>query len=770
MLPVAGILPAPKVVAAEMTIGDIRVRGLQRVSAGTVFNLLTVNIGDRIETGRLRESIRALFASGFFDDVRIGAEGDTLIITVVERPAIDGIKFEGNKAITSDALLDGLKDQGFTVGEIFKRATLDRMALELQRQYVAQGKYGARIDPKVEELPRNRVALNINIEEGKHATIRHINVVGNTLFTDASLLEGFELKLPDWFSFYTGNDKYSREKLKGDIEKLESYYQDRGYVDSVVESTQVAVTPDKRQVYITINVHEGRQYTVSNVELTGDVGDVPADGLRALFGVQKGQIFSRALVTATEENIKNALGNAGYTFATASGVPETKEDGTVDVRFIVETGKRAYVRRVDFRGNTLTVDEVLRREMRQIEGGWASTALIDLSKLRLERLGYFKEVTVETPTVAGTEDQIDVAFTVEEQPSGSINATFGYAQGSGLLLGTSYSDTNVLGSGNSLSFGVNWSKFQRAVSFNFFDPYYTLDGVSRGFNAFYRKTDFDARNIASYSTDSFGTGVAFGFPLGETERIDFSLNVEHTRITEGVFPAQEISAYLREEGKKALNYKLATSISSSTLNRGLFATAGISQRLSVLVSVPPSDSSFYKLDYTGQVFIPLGGEWTIRLNTDLGFGDAIGSKELYPFYEHYFAGGFGSVRGYEANTLGPRSTPSLIDPFDAEGQPFGGNLLVVGRAELLFPLPFIKDRRSVRPAFFIDAGQVFNTSCPDVSVSCLEFDKREFRYAVGVGVTWLSGFGPLTFAMSKPINGGPLDEEESFQFELGQSF
>jgi outer membrane protein insertion porin family len=372
--------------------------------------------------------------------------------------------------------------------------------------------------------------------------------------------------------------------------------------------------------------------------------------------------------------------------------------------------------------------------------------------------------------VAGTDDQIDVMFTVEEQPSGSISATFGYAQGTGLLLGASYSDTNVLGTGNSLSFGINWSDFQRSIAFNFFDPYYTLDGISRGFNAFYRETDFDERNIATYSTDAFGAGVSFGFPIGETERIDFSLNLEHTRITEGVFPAQEISAFLRDEGKTALNYKLSGSITSSTLNRGLFATAGLSQRLSLLVSVPPSDSRFYKVDYAGQVFVPLGGEWTVRLSSNLGFGDAIGGGERFPFYEHYFAGGFDTVRGFETNTLGPRSTPSEIDPYDNQGDPFGGNLLIVGRVELLFPLPFVKDRSAVRPAFFFDAGQVFNTHCPDVSVSCLEFDRREFRFSAGVGVTWLSGFGPLTFALSKPMNGGPLDEEESFQFELGQSF
>lgn len=755
--------------ADDFVVSDIRVRGLQRVSDSSIANLIPVEIGDRVDGVRVRQIIRALYKTGFFEDIRVGQDGNVLVITVEERPAIDDIDIEGNKAIKTEALIEGLQKQGMAVGEIFQRVTLERMENELQRQYVSQGRYGAKIEATAASLPRNRVSIKIDVTEGKNATIRHFNIVGNTVFPDSELLELFELKMPDWFSFYSGNDKYSREKLQGDIEKLESYYQDRGYVNFKVVSSQVSVTPDKSEVYITLNVNEGGKYTVRNVDLVGDVGDVPVEALRQLLFVAKDQTFSRAQVTATEEQLKAALGNAGYTFASASGVPDANDDGTVDVKFIVETGKRAYVRRISFRGNTVTQDEVLRREMRQMEGGWASTAQIDLSKVRLERLGFFKEVNVETPKVTGTDDQIDVEFTVEEQPSGSISATLGYAQGSGLLLGANYQENNVLGTGNSLSLGISWSQYQKSLSFNFFDPYYTIDGISRGYNAFYRKTDYDEVNISSYSTDSFGAGVNFAFPIGETERLGFGFDVEHTKISEGLFPALEISEYLDQEGDTALNFKVNGSWQSSTLNRGLFATAGIQNRFNVELSVPGSDNTYYKLNYVGQVFIPIVDDWTVRLNTTLGFGDAYGSSDRLPFYEHYYAGGFGSVRGFERNTLGPRSTPAPGDIFRRKNDSFGGNLLVQGSVELLFPLPFIKDRRSVRPALFFDMGNVFNTHCPKVS-QCDDVALDQLRFSLGIGVTWISGLGPLTFSISKPFNAGEDDKEEAFQFELGQSF
>ncbi len=758
---------------------DIRLQGLQRVSAGTVFNILPLSVGDTVDEISIRQLIRQLFQSGYFKDVRMARDEGVLIISLAERPAIESIELDGNKAIKSEALLEGLSQQGLREGEIFKQATLERVGLELERQYVAQGRYGATIDTQVTELPRNRVDIKIDVVEGKTSGIRHINIVGAEEYTQEELLDELELKHPSLFSFYKNDDKYSREKLQGDIEKLESFYRDRGYVEFRVVSTQVSITPDRRQVYLTINVSEGDKYNVRDVNLIGELNELRPEDLEALLVVSPDQVFSQARVTASEERMTQALGNAGYTFATASGVPKVNDDGTVDVEFFVDAGKRAYVRRVSFSGNALTQDEVMRREMRQMEGGWASTSLIDLSKVRLERLGYFKGVNVETPEVPGTDDQIDVNFSVEEQPSGSISATFGYAQAAGLILGANYQQNNVLGTGNSLGVGLSFSRFQESANFSYFNPYYTMDGISRGFNLFYRRLDFDERNIARFITDSIGAGVNFSFPIGETRRVNFGLLAEYTDITEGQFPALEISEFIDKNGNEALNFKANLSWNASTLNRGLFPTAGRSQAVNFEIALPGSDLQFYKLTYNAQQYFPITRGWSLRLRTELGYGDGYGSTEDLPFYEHFFAGGFGSIRGFEVSTLGPQATNPTVtadgDPippnfFRRRGEPFGGNLLIELSAELIFPLPFVEDSRQFRPVIFADAGNVFNTNCPDVSTRCFGLGADEFRYSVGIGVTWLTGLGPMTFAFAKPFNAGDFDREETFQFELGRTF
>ncbi|MEM7080975.1 MAG: outer membrane protein assembly factor BamA, partial [Pseudomonadota bacterium] len=761
---------------AGFVITDVRLQGLQRVSAGTVFNLIPVGVGDTLTQMGVRRLIRELFASGFFKDIRIARDDGVLIVTVQERPAIESIEIEGNKAIKTEALLKGLSEQGLAEGEIFKQATLERVGLELERQYVAQGRYGAAIETEIDELPRNRVDVKIVVEEGKNSGIRHLNVVGAETFEVEELLGELELKHPSLLSFYRNDDKYSREKLAGDLESLEAFYKNQGYADFDVNSTQVSITPDKRQVYITIGIREGKVYEVGNVNLVGELGDVKAEDLERLLLVEPGQTFNQARITATEDLVTNSLGNAGFSFATASGVPKINEDGTVDVEFFVDSGKRAYVRRISFTGNALTQDEVMRRELRQMEGGWASSAQIDLSKVRLERLGYFKGVDVETPQVPGTDDQIDVNFSVEEQPSGSISATVGYAQTAGLILGGNYSQTNVLGSGNSLGVGVSISRYQKSANFNYFNPYFTLDGVSRGYNVFFRRLDLDERNIARYSTDSAGAGVNFGFPIGETQRINFGIQAEWTDITEGIFAAREISEFVQKNGEEALNYKGTLSWLSSTLNRGIFPDRGSQQSLALEVALPGSDLQFYKISYAGERYFPITRNWTLRLRSELGFGDGYGSTVGLPFYEHFFAGGFGSIRGFENSTLGPRTTPALdgngnpITFGRRRNDPFGGNLLVEASAELIFPLPFVDDNRQFRPAFFIDAGNVFNTNCPDVSEVCFDLDVDEFRYSVGFGMTWLTGLGPMSFSVAKPFQTQDFDEEERFQFELGRTF
>ena len=757
-------------VGERFVVADIQLQGLQRVSAGTVFNILPVNVGDTMDPVTVREVIRGLFKSGYFDDVTLSRDGGVLIVRVVERPAIESIDLDGNKAIKTENLLESLAEAGLREGEIFKQATLERISIELERTYFAQGRYDATIDARAANLPRNRVQIRIDIEEGQSSGVRHINIVGNTVFSQQELLAQLELSHPTLFSFIQGNDKYSKEKVQGDLETLESYYQDRGYVEFSARSVQVSVTPDKSSVYVTVNVQEGDRYVVDDVQLVGELSDVDPDLVNRLFLVREGDVFNRALVTATEERIVNAFGNAGYTFANATGVPEVKENGVVDVRFVVDAGKRAYVRRIGFAGNSVTRDDVMRREMRQIEGGWASTQAIDRSKVRLDQLGYFEpeSVNVETTPVPGTDDQIDVDFSVEEVPTGNINAQLAYAEGPGLMLSLGFRQENVAGTGNRLGASISWSDYQKAASFDFHDPYYTVDGISRGYNIYARETNFHAINVARFSTDSYGAGINFEFPVGEEQRLQFGALVEQTSLGTGLFTSSEISDFIAASGDKFLNVKALGHWSKTTLNHGLFPTAGGRYRLGGLVAVPGSDLEFYRLTLSGERYFPIGRRFALGLRSEIGYGGVYGSTDTYPFYEHFYAGGFGSVRGYEKSSLGPR----INDPgyFSDRGRPFGGNLLFEASAEFIFPLPFADRLRGVRSTYFVDAGNVFNTECPETSAQCLGFDAGEIRASTGLGVTWLSAMGPMSFALSLPINDKPGDEVERFAFELGYSF
>lgn len=759
--------------AQSFVISDIRIEGLQRVTAGTVFGAIPINVGDDVDPAMQREVIRALFATGSFDDVKIGRDGSVLVLVLEERPSIDSIEIEGNKAIKTEALLEGLKDSGLAEGEILKKVTLEHIRSDLERQYISQGKYGAKIIATVEDLPRNRVAISIDITEGDAAGIVHINVIGNEIFDDKTLIELLEIRLPGLFTYFTNDNAYSREKLNGDLETIESYYLDRGYLNFSVQSTQVSVSPDRKSVYITLNVDEGEQYTIGGVEVAGELHDIPEENIRQIILVREGQIFSREFMTVSEERIENALGNSGYTFASATGQPEPEpgQENVVRVKFFVDAGQRAYVRRISFRGNTVTQDEVLRREMRQMEGGWAATSQIEQSRLRLDRLGFFKEINVETPQVAGTEDQIDVEYSVEEQPSGSISATLGFASSTGLILGLTYQEANVLGTGNSINLGVNKSDFQTAYSFSWFDPYFTVDGVSRGYSFFFRATDFGEFNVARFSTDSFGGSVNFGYPISEVSRFNFSIGYEHTDVQRGLFPALEISNFLDKEGTNFDLFSFTAAYQMSALNRGLLPTRGRRQSISMEVTFPGSELEFFRVSYTGEIFFPLTRLFTLHLKTDLGFGEAYGGTDTFPFYKHFFGGGFGSVRGYETNSLGPRSTPAANDSFAfANPPPIGGNLQIVGTAEVLFPLPFVKDQRTMKSVAFIDAGNVFNTNCPVGAPFCLSPEDGELRYSAGIAFTMITGFAPISASYSFLLNPKPGDERERFQFELGKTF
>jgi len=794
---VLAALMIAEVHAESFTISDIRVNGLQRVSAGSVFGALPLNVGDPVDDRRLVEATRALFKTGFFQDIQLGRDGEVLVINVVERPSISGIEIEGNKAISTDDLMKGLNQSGLSEGEIFQRATLEGVRNELQRQYVAQGRYSAEIKTEVIPQPRNRVSLKIDINEGTVAAIQHINVVGNTVFSDEDLSDLFELKTSNWLSFFKNDDKYAREKLSGDLERLRSYYLDRGYINMDISSTQVSITPDKKHVYITVNVDEGQKYSIRDVKLSGDL-KVPEEDVKSLLLVKQGQVFSRKIMTTTSELITRRLGNEGYTFANVNGVPEAHdEDHTVSITFVVDPGKRAYVNRINFRGNTKTEDEVLRREMRQMEGGWASTYLIDQSKTRLDRLGFFKEVNVETPQVPGVDDQIDVNYTVEEQPSGSITASVGFAQNAGLILGGSISQNNFLGTGNKVSLGLTRSEYQTRYNFGFVDPYWTADGVSLGYNAFYRTTDYDELDVdvSSYSVDSLGAGVNIGYPISETSRLTYGLTVQQDDLDTGYYTVDEILSFLDTEGDSFLNFKGSIGWSESTLNRGTLATRGHSQSLTFETTLPGSDLSFYKIDYRAQWFKPITNTYTMRLHTELGYGDGYGSTSGLPFYENYYAGGFNSVRGFEDSTLGPRSTPSVARDAagnvvtsgpgadgrytdDDDPEAFGGNVLIQGGAEILFPLPFVKDQRSLRTALFWDVGNVFLTKCPSKTAStqymntqgCGDVDFGNLASSVGVGLTWITAMGPLSFSLAMPVKKPDDADMQVFQFSLGQTF
>lgn len=748
-------------------IEDIRVDGLQRVSAGTVFAALPVSAGELIDEEGIREATRALFQTGYFDDIRIARDENVLVIIVTERPAIAEINITGNKAIETEQLLEALHGAGLDEGQIFRQSVLQGMSQELRRQYVSQGRYGADVIAEVSELPRNRVAVTLTIDEGSVAAIKHINIVGNKVFDDDTLLALFELKTTGLLSFFLSDDKYAREKLSGDLERIESWYLDRGYLKFSIDSTQVSINPDRDTVFITVNVNEGEVYTVNKVELAGEL-IMTEEQARRLIIMREGLIFSQALMTTSKELITKRLGTEGYTFAEVEAFPEVnEEDKTATVTFFVKPGKRAYVRRIEFRGNIKTDDEVLRREMRQLEAASASTELIEHSKVRLERLGHFKEVKVETPEVPGTNDQIDVFYTVEEQPSGSVGASLGVAQGSGLILGGNIQEKNFLGTGNAVSFGVNQSKYRTSAMVSLNDPYFTKDGVSAGYHFSYVTTDYGDFDVAEYTSDSFTTGVSFGYPLSETTRINYGVNVENLSIDVGVFPSLEIVQFLIDNGD---NYTTVTgnlNWSQSTLNRGILATRGSSQRVGMEFTVPGMDLDYIKFSYAAQYFKPITKSLTLRLQTDIGYGIGLGDSNRLPFFKNYYGGGFNSVRGYKRNSMGPQDTP--VPGFD-DSDPFGGNVKAVGSAELLFPVPFMKDNRSVQAAVFFDAGNIFDTECNDFQENCFSPDIGELRYSFGIGGTWLSGFGPITVSLASPFNNSEFDEKEVFQFSMGQGF
>ncbi|WP_224750230.1 outer membrane protein assembly factor BamA [Halomonas sp. ML-15] len=757
--------------ADSFNVSDIRVEGLQRVSAASVFNAFPVSTSDRVDERELADAARELFGTGLFDDVQLARDGDILIIQVVERPFITALNITGNSQISEDDLLEGLSEAGLAEGQVLQLSTLEEIQRELEQVYQAQGRYSARIETSVDEIDESRVRVNIDINEGAVASIRQINIVGNQAFDDDTLRDQFELNdRPGRFFGWFSRDEYSREALSGDLERLRSYYLDRGYVNFDISSTQVSISPDKSEIFITVNVDEGQQFRLGDIRFAGDL-EIPESEARELVTAEPGEVFSRSDITASSEALRSRLGAEGFAFANVDARPQPSSDGqTVDVVFNVNPGQRAYVRRISFEGNTTTEDEVLRREMIQMEGAPASTDQIRQSRQRLERLGFFRQVDVDTQPVPGESDLLDVTYNVEEQPSGSISASVGFSQSAGVIYGAALSQNNFLGTGNRVNVGAQRSDTFTSLNFGFTDPYWTLDGISRGYNLYYRETDYEDSDISTYSTDAYGAGINFGYPINELTRLNFGATVEDLTVQTYNDTASEIVRYVEDEGAGAQSLKLTASWTRNNLNRGVMPTAGSYQRLSLETAAPGSDAEYYKLRARAQQLFELNNDWSLKFGGTLGYADTIGN-DPYPFYENFFSGGLGSVRGFTGNTLGPRTTPRG----GGNDRTLGGNVLVEGSAELLFPTPFMEDQRSVQTGFFFDAGNTFLTDCYEVldgdQSRCESgVDLSELRYSVGIGLSWLTPVGPLTFSIAEPLNDKEGDDTQFFQFSLGQTF
>ncbi|MCR4300160.1 MAG: outer membrane protein assembly factor BamA [Sulfuricaulis sp.] len=734
-------------------IRDIRVEGLQRISAGTVFNYLPVKVGDTLTEKKSQDAVRALFKTGFFRDVQLEREGDVLIVTVVERPSIAGIKITGSRDISEDDLKKSLKDIGLAEGRVFNKSLLDRVEQELRQQYFSRGYYAVIIRPTVTPLERNRVDLNIEVIEGKVARIREINLVGNQLFPDKKLLNLFTIGPKSWYAVFSSRDKYSKQKLAGDLERLRNFYQDQGFLEFNIDSTQVSLTPDKEKIYITVNITEGKKYFVMGYKLSGTF-PVPERVLHELISIGPGDVFSRKAVTETTKKISDRLANDGYAFANVNAIPDVDKDKSeVFFTFFIDPGRRIYVRRVNFAGNIVTRDDVMRREMRQQEGGWYNAEKIQRSRVRLQRLGFFDDVNVETPTLAGVADQVDVNINVKERPTGNLLLGVGYSDSDGVLFNASVTQSNLFGTGKELSVSFDNSASTRNYNIRYVNPYYTKDGLSRGFNIFSSTIDAALADTAAYTADSQGVGVFFGIPLSEENKVDIGADVEQIDLHVNSASAQVAQDFvaLNESSNTVLKTTLAWS--RDTLDSLLLPTSGTLQRVSAEIALPGTDIEYYKLTYLAGRYWPLSPTYTFKIKGELGYGSGYGDQATLPFYKNFYAGGSSTVRGFSSRSLGPRDT---LPPND----PIGGNRRVLVNAELLFPLPGASaDEKSMRLSFFTDGGMVYG---PGEKV-----DLGQLRYSAGIAFNWFSPVGPLSFSYAIPLNDKPGDRKESFQFTLG---
>ena len=739
-------------------VKDIRVEGLQRTEPGSIFNYLPVAVGDVMSDEKATQAIKSLYATGFFKDVRIEAEGDVLVVTVQERSAIAKIDFSGNKSFPSDKMTEGLKQIGISEGLIFDKSQLDRAEQEIKRQYLSQGKYGATVKTVVSPLERNRVAVHFDIEEGVAAKIRDINIVGNNTFTTDDLRAEFLLTTPNWMSWWNKDDQYSKQKLTADLETLKSFYMNQGYLEFSIDSTQVSISPDKQDIYITVNVTEGEKYTISDVKLAGEL-QLPETELKPLISLKKGDTFNRQTITESSKAIGDRLGNEGYAFANVNAIPEIdKENHTAAFTFFVDSGKRVYVRRINLTGNTRTRDSVLRREMRQLESAWYAGDKIARSKERLNRLNYFDNVEIETPAVPGSNDQVDVNINVTEKSTGSVQFGAGLSSSEGVTVGVTVNQANFLGTGNRVSAQINTGKVNTTYSLSYTDPYFTPDGVSRGFDVYRRDVNTGSLDIGTYSSSSYGAGVRFGLPLNEKDFLSAGLTGDLTKIK---LSAQSPKQYLdfcgNATGCTTNSLQLDLEWTHDTRDSILFPKNGVLQRLSSEIGVPGLDLNYYKLEYKHSWYKDITKTFTLLLNGELGYAGSYGSG-AYPFFKNFYAGGVGSVRGFSSGTLGPRE----IDPATKLDFAVGGTRRIVGNAEIFAPVPFIKNSNQFRLSAFLDGGNVYGDN------QTINFG--DLRYSTGVGISWVSPFGPLKLMYAKPLNKKIGDRTESIQFQLGQQF
>jgi outer membrane protein insertion porin family len=729
-------------------VKDIRVEGLQRTEPGTVFSYLPVKVGETMDEEKARQALRALYATGFFQDVRLEVDRDVLVVSVRERPAIAQIDFVGMKEFEPDNLKKALRELGLAEGRIFDRSLLDGAEQEIKRQYLSRGLYGAEVQTTVTPLERNRVGITVSVSEGEVAKIRGINIVGAAAFPEAELLGELQLRTPGWLTWYTKADRYGREKLAADLETLRAYYQNRGYLDFSIESTQVAISPDRQDIYITVNITEGEKYTVSGVQLSGNLL-LPRSELEPLIQLKKDDVFSREKLAASTKAIADRLGNEGYAFANANAIPEVdKEKRLVAFNIVVDPGRRVYVRRIDVSGNTKTRDEVVRREMRQLEGGYYDASKIQLSRRRIDRTGFFSEVNVETRPVEGSPDQVDILYGVKEKPTGALLFGVGFSNVEKLALSASLSQANVFGTGNYLSLNVNSGSVNKVYSISYLNPYYTVDGVSQGFDLYHRKTNASQLVIGAYSTDTYGGAIKFGYPVSEVSRIDFATNLETVRLDTFDNSPQQYLDFVDQFGSRYTYAALSAGASRDTRDSLIQTNSGTFTRAST--EVAGGDLQYYRLGFQHQYYRPLSRTYTLYLNADIGYAEGIGDKPL-PFFKNYYAGGPGSVRGYASFSLGP------LDQF---GTALGGNRRVIGSAEFLFPMPGATQDRSLRLGWFIDAGNVFNNS----------YELNDLRYSAGLGFFWSSPFGPLRLSFAQPLNPKTTDHIQRLQFTFGTGF